>query len=277
MSRAVAQDEFVQTYKLDHTRAAWAARNAVSIARREGAAAAIVSCFEELHAMATDHGKLLKAYAKGQSPTADPQLVTADHRLDRNFSSFHHRVEMEVEIYGSDSPRGKAAQAMLDGPLSAPVHSVTNVHREEQETEMREILDTLESEHLNGIKICELESHFDVLKGDFADFVERMSVEFDTTAPTRDAVRASAEDLQAKILECIWRAGGAFPTNSPQDLEMRSKLLGPFAVQNDKLAAFYRAHRGGQPPAVDPDTGQEDPATDSTETDTPRADEPVVN
>lgn len=271
MSRTVPQDEFIDTYKQDHTRAQWSARNALEAAKQENVDPELTDCLQELYDRCVSHSGLLQAYSVAQEQVVDPEVGPADNRLDRNYSSFVAKVETEIDLYGADSARGKAAQKMLGGPLRAPVHTVTNVHREEQESTMGTIIGQLANDFVNEIKTCELEAHFDVLQADFDEFVAKISVDHDAAAPTKHAIKASEERLRAKMYECIWRIGGAYPTTSESDLRMRSKLLGPFAIQNDRLAEFYRRNAGGQPPVVDPQTGEDRAGEDS-----PQPDEPVV-
>ncbi|WP_230467878.1 hypothetical protein, partial [Lujinxingia vulgaris] len=188
---------------------------------------------------------------------ADPELALSDNKLDTSFSNFVSRARMEVEDHGKDSVRGRAAQRLLDGPLNVEVYSVTNVAREDQEAMLRSILKELDAGYVQEIEACGLGASYAVLQADFKAFSEAMSqaIKTEAAASTEELQRLAA-DIRSKSVELIHRVNGAYPTTSEEDRKNRSLILGPFALQNDRAAAFYRKNRGrNRLPDVDVDTG----------------------
>ncbi|TXD37370.1 hypothetical protein FRC96_08490 [Lujinxingia vulgaris] len=264
--RIVSQSEFFNSYALPPSRLGWAARRA-----REGIEkvqpappAEIGACNEELIAMTERYAERHRTREAARSAKSDPELALSDNKLDKSFSNFVSRARMEVEDHGKDSVRGKAAQRLLDGPLNVEVHSVTNVAREDQEAMLRSILNDLEAKHLRDISACGLSASFEVLQVAFKAFAEAMSQAIKTeAAPTFEELQQLKADIASKSVELIHRVNGAYPTTSEEDRKNRSLILGPFALQNDRAAEFYRRNRGqNQLPDVDLDTGADVIVTD---------------
>ncbi|QDG50816.1 hypothetical protein FIV42_08750 [Persicimonas caeni] len=268
--RIVPISEFFTSYKLPPSRVQWAARRAVEAAEDVGAPAPVVDTFDQLLQMTVDYTTAKRAWKAARNTKADPQLNVRDKKVDRSFSNFVSRTEMELEDHGPDSPRGQSAHNLLEGPLDVEVYSVTNATREEEEAMLSSIIAELEANHLPDIRTCGLEASFTVLKEDFAAFREAMSSQVDTeAAPTTEQLGQMEDEIEAKMIEAIHRVNGTWPTPGQADLEARSAVLGPFAIQNDRAAAFYKRNRGsGLLPDVDPQTGEdvvEDPVDDVTD------------
>lgn len=268
--RLVPQNQFFKSYKLSPSRTQWAARRARQAAAAASAPPPIVNGLDELLDLTSEYTDVRRARDAALNADADPELVEADHKVDRSFSNFVGRVEMEVEDHGPQSTRGKAGQRLLDGALNVEVKSVTNANREEEEAMLESILEELRAEHLADIGTCDLDASFQVLQDDYEAFSEAMDEANEGEAiPTAEELRDLKEAIEAKMIEVIHRVNGAHPTTSKADRRARSEILGPFAIQNDRLAAFYKRNSGaGIPPEVDPETGEELDEDDESSDDT---------
>lgn len=265
--RIVPQNEFFTSYKLPPSRVRWATIRAKEAAEALSAPAEMVTSLDELLQLTVDFTVARRAWKAARTTRVNPQLAASDNKLDRSFSNFVQRAEMDLEDYGADSVRGKAAQNLLDGPLNVDVFSVTNATREEQEAMTDSILTELEANHMPDIQTCGLEAAFAQLKDNFADFVDQMSQQASgQAAPTTEQLGQLKDDIESKMVEVIHRVNGAYPTAKGADRDKRSAILGPFAIQNDRAAAFYKRNRGAGPlPDIDPDTGEDvvdEPAND---------------
>ncbi|RVU45829.1 hypothetical protein EA187_08710 [Lujinxingia sediminis] len=264
--RIVSQSEFFNSYALPPSRLGWAARRArEGIGKVEPAAPPeIGACNEGLIAMTEHYAERHRAWQTARRERAAPELALSDNKLDKSFSNFVSRARMEVEDHGKDSVRAKAAQKLLDGPLNVEVFAVTNTAREDQEAILRSILNDLEASYAQDIEACGLSASFDVLQADFKAFAEAMSQAIKSeAAPTTEELQQLAADISSKSVELIHRVNGAYPTTSEEDRKNRSLILGPFALQNDRAAAFYRRNRGQNTlPDVDLDTGVDVVVTD---------------
>ena len=264
--RIVSQSEFFDSYALPPSRLGWAARRA-----REGIEkvqpappASIVDCNGELIELTERYATRHRTWQAARSAKADPELALSDNKLDKSFSNFVSRARMEVEDHGKDSVRGTSAQKLLDGPLNVEVFAVTNTAREDQEAILRSILNDLEAKHLRDISACGLSASFEVLQADFKAFAQAMSQAIKSeAAPTFEELQQLKADIASKAVELIHRVNGAYPTTSDEDRKNRSLILGPFALQNDRAAEFYRRNRGqNHLPDVDLDTGVDIVVTD---------------
>ncbi|QDG50568.1 hypothetical protein FIV42_07420 [Persicimonas caeni] len=273
--RQVPQNEFFSSYKLPPSRFGWAARRAKTAAQEQGEPASIVGCADEIVQMCKRHTDMRRQRMLAKRTKVDPAVAASDNDLDRCFSNFVERIEMELDDWGPDSPRGQAAGRMLDGPLHMEVFSVTNATREEQEAITRVILNDLAAHHTADIQTCGLEALFELLEEKFATFCEQMSVQAERAAvPTYAQLQELEAEIQAKVVELVNRVNGRYPTASRADLVGRSAVLGPFAIQNDRAAAFYKQNRNaGVLPDIDPDTGEN--VTDPVPTDDDHEPEPA--
>ncbi|RAL21194.1 hypothetical protein DL240_13765 [Lujinxingia litoralis] len=271
--RIVSQSEFFNSYVLPPSRLGWAARRArEGIGKVEPAAPPeIGACNEGLIAMTEHYAERHRAWQAARSERADPELALSDHKLDKSFSNFVSRARMEIEDHGEHSPRGKAAQRLLTGPLNVEVHAVTNVAREDQEAMLRSILTDLDASHLRDIEACGLLASYAVLQADFKAFAEAMSQAIKSeAAPTTEELQQLAADISSKSVELIHRVNGAYPTTSEEDRKNRSLILGPFALQNDRAAAFYRKSRGqNRLPDIDPESDVDIIVDDQANADAP--------
>lgn len=264
--RIVSQNEFFNSYSLPPSRLGWAARRArEGIEKVEPAPpASIVDCNGELIELTERYAKRHRTWQAARGAKVDPNLAMTDNKLDKSFSNFVRRARMEVEDHGKNSLRGKSAQKLLDGPLNVEVFAVTNTAREDQEAILRSILTDLEAKHLRDISACGLSASFEVLQADFKAFAEAMSQAIKTeAAPTTEELQQLSADITSKAVELIHRVNGAYPTTSDEDRKNRSLILGPFALQNDRAAEFYRRNRGqNNLPDVDLNTGVDIVVTD---------------
>ncbi|AWV88567.1 hypothetical protein [Bradymonas sediminis] len=281
--RFVPQNEFFNSYKLPVSRVQWAARGAQQGAATVGAPPALVQAIDELGKFCAEYAVSRSAWRAANSAKASPELMASDYAVDRSFSNFAARVKMEADDFAADTPRGKAARAMLAGPLNVEVFSVTNATREEEESMLAVIVGEIEADYLSQVSTCGLDAHFDKLKADYDAFVTEMHRNPNAApAPTTAQLQAQAEHIRSKMIEVIHRANGAWPTPSEQDGLNRAHVLGPFAIQNDRAAAYYKRNRGTTLSEVDPETGEEvledgaDPATPTPPVEPVDADAGVV-
>src|SRR5690554_3265851 len=233
--RFVPQNEFFNSYKLPVSRIQWAARGAQKGAATVGASPELVQAIDELWEQCVEYAVQRRGWVAANSAKANPELIARDYAVDRSFSNFVARVKMEADDFAPDSPRGKAARAMLAGPLNVEVHSVTNATREEEEAMLTVIVEEMEANYLSQISTCGLDAHFDKLKADFDAFVTEMHRNDSAApAPTTAQLKALTERILSKMIEVIHRANGAWPTPSEQDGLNRAHVLGPFAIQRSE-------------------------------------------
>jgi hypothetical protein len=255
--RFVPQNEFYDSYELPVSRIHWAAYGAQKGAAKVGASPPLVKSIEELVQMCLAYAVGRRAWSAEINNEANPQLKKSDYSVDRSFSNFVTRVELEAEDFGPETPRGKAARKLLAGPLNVEVFAVTNATREEEASMLGVIVEEVDTDYFDEVRTCGLEEHFAMLHTDLDTFVTEMHQNpDDAPAPTTDQLEAQAERIRSKMIEVIHRANGAWPTTSEHDGINRSHVLGPFAVQNDRAGAYYRRNNGSTLPDIDPETGE---------------------
>ncbi len=259
--RPVVVTEFADVYQFGPSHMYWAARN--SLAAHEARGLGDTEGAEKLREFIKDlkaHIGVRAQVIAAEARPINPLLVDADRKVDVTYGQFIRRIRNEIRLYGEKSERGSAALRMLDSPLGMPISAVTNVERIEQESLLKNILNTVEGEFLEEVDTLELGSHFELLKEDTSEFVRLMT--FDSKKerlPSRTELEEERKELQARMVGCMYRVLGQYPELTDEDLEMRSALLGPFAIQNDRIGAYMRRRRGGGsriPPEINDETGE---------------------
>lgn len=240
----------------------WAARNALEAHEKAGLAAEPAAvALRNFLPLVSAHISIRKAVITGTGKPVNPELQLADRKVDVTYSRFHARISEMPTLFGENSPQGKAAQRMLKGPLALPVAAVTNVERVEEEALLKDIILDIETNHLNDVRDLELMTHFELLKHDADAFFREMTLDASLKQlPTRTQLEEDRKNLQSHMTACILRVLGAFPESTEADLKMRTILLSPFAIQNDKISEHYRNRRNSSdtiPPEIDTDTGEE--------------------
>lgn len=284
--RPVTITEFADIYQFGPSHMQWAARNSLAAHEDKGLENEdSTQALESFLLRVTDHIRLRSEVAAEENRPTNPLLVEADRKVDGTYSKFVKRIRSDRELYGPESERGKAATRMLDSPLGMPISAVTHVERIEQEALLKNIIQEVESRFSDELDTLELQSHFTLLKEQTNEFIELMSVDAaQPRLPSRTGLEEERRELQAQMCGCIFQILGAYPGVGQADMEMRTVLLGPFAIQNDRIAEYNRRKRGGGqiPPEVDEDTGEiiedsEEPTTPQ-EPSTPEEDgEPTVD
>ena len=275
--RPVTLTEFVDMYNFGPSHMLWAVRNSL-VAHRDHnledspSAAALKALKPKLE----EHIKARSKVQTAENRPTNPLLVQADRQVDVTYSRFVRRIRMELDLYAEDSKRGQAALRMLDGPLGMPITSVIHVDRVEQEGLLKNIIRHVETNLAEEVKLLELTSHFELLKEQVDEFIKLMTLDSKRQRlPSRSELEEVRKELQAEMNGCMFQIFAAFPGLKEEDLEMRTALLGPFAIQNDRIAEHFRRRRGGGsniPPAADDDTGEL--LVDVDEPASPVADEP---
>ena len=259
--RPVVVTEFADVYQFGPSHMYWAARNSLAAHEARGlgdteSAKKLREFIKDLKAHIGVRAQVIAAEAR---PT-NPLLVDADRKVDVTYGQFIRRIRNEIRLYGEKSERGSAALRMLDSPLGMPISAVTNVERIEQESLLKNIIHVIEGNFLDDVETLELGSHFELLKEDTSEFARLMT--FDSSKerlPTRTELEEERKELQARMVGCMYRILGSYPGLTEEDLEMRSSLLGPFAIQNDRIGAYMRKRRGAGsriPPEIDEETGE---------------------
>lgn len=265
--RPVPQTEFVKLNQFSASRMLWAARNALEAHEKAGLGAEpSADALRNFMPQVSAHISLRKAVIANTGKPTNPELQLADRKVDVTYSRFHGRVMDTPVLYGDDSPQGRAAHRLLNGPLALPVASVTNVDRVEEEALLKEIIHDIEANHLADVQTLELVTHFELLKHDADAFFREMTIDASRPQlPTRTQLEEERKHLQAQMIACILRVLGKFPEPTEADLKMRTLLLSPFAIQNDKISEYYRNRRNSPnsiAPEIDPDSGEEFPETE---------------
>ena len=259
--RPVSLTEFVDMYNFGPSHMQWAARNSLAAHKDRGladtdSAEALQRFLKKVGA----HISLRAEVLTEENRPANPQLMAIDRRVDVTYSRFVRRIRMELDLYAPDTKRGQAAARMLDSPLGMPISAVTSVDRIEQMSMLKNIIKSVERDFSSELATLELKSHFQLLKDQTAQFVELMTLDSNRKRlPSRTELEEARKDLQAEMTGCMFRILGNYPNLTEKDLEMRTTLLGPFAIQNDRIGDYLRRRRGGGspiPPAVDDETGE---------------------
>lgn len=268
--RPVSQSEFANFYQFPATHMQWAARNSLAAHEAQGLGnSPSADALKSFLIKSGEHIQTRRQVLARQNGGVNASLVAADRKVDATYARFVERIRTEPDLYGRKSSRGKAALRLLRGPLALPIPSVTNVDRVEEEGLLKAIIAEIDANHLADIATLEFGALYRLLKDDMAEFVRQMSVDSqDEKLPSRSALEEDRRHLQALMLGCIYRILGMYPDPIAEDLEMRTHLLGPFAIQNDRIGEYHRRRRGhgaALPPDADPETGEFDEFDDSGE------------
>ena len=259
--RPVNMTEFVDMYIFGPSHMLWAIRNSLAAHEAHGLGQTdSADALRTLLPKVSDHIRIRSQVLTDENRPTNPLLVTADRRLDVIYSQFVQRIRQELVIYDDNTDRGRAAKRMLDSPLGMPITAVIHTDRIEQEALLRNIVAEIEEHFLDEVETLELESLFQLLKEQLQEFVALMTLDAKRTRlPTRTELEEERRQLQAEMNGCMFRIFAAFPGFTKEEIEMRAALLGPFAIQNDRIGEYQRRRRGGGnpvPPAVDADTGE---------------------
>ncbi|MBA2664980.1 MAG: hypothetical protein H0U74_22020 [Bradymonadaceae bacterium] len=262
-TRLVTQSEFSGFNQFGPSHMNWAGRNSLAAHVVKGLEdSPSASALRAFGARVDEHSLLrLQIHSYELQPT-NALLVAADRKVDVTYSRFVGRIEDEPTLFGAASLRGQAAQRLLDGPLSMPVASVTNVERIEEAMLLQSILAEINAGHLADIETLGFNVHYQLLIDDTAEFIRQMTYDASLKSlPTRSELEERRKHLQALMLGCIYRIQGLCPDPTDEHLELRTALLGPFAIQNDRITAYHRNNRKrGRPkalaPEIDPATGE---------------------
>lgn len=259
--RVVTVVEFADIYQFGVSHMSWAARNSIIAHQSLGledspSGKALVTFKGNLDIHAERRDKVEVSRNKG----ANPLLVKADRKVDVTYGHFVRRLRAAVELHGIDSERGQAAARMLQGLLGRQISSVTQVDRFEQEYLLKRIIAEIEERFVDEVETLELNTHYKMLKDDTDNFSRLMTRDVERRRlPSLSELEEERKDLQAEMVGCIFLILGTYPRLNEEDIEMRSALVGPFAIQNDRIGEYLRRRRGGGspiPPAVDDDTGE---------------------
>jgi hypothetical protein len=176
-----------------------------------------------------------------------------DVELDRAVGALHTQLQNIRSVYHGQ-PRGETAAEILSDLFPEGAGKITTMAFEDELSNVQYIVEQLRDrwgDQLTDLGIEPLVDQLDRLADQFADALAN----YDERPVGWDEVRAANEHGQEAMLQAIVKVLGTYPTQKKEDVEARSKILGPIREQDERIAELHRNEQTISD--VDPESGEE--------------------